>query len=158
MDHDGEQSWPAGVSDLNIDLSLQVPDDLAGLLVVGVVSVLEAETEDRWDGGIGWRYGDQGSHNRLVSGDGGSVKVAVRMNDTLPGLQFGHSSHWQRGLAGNLRTIKLHLQLVQLLLQVKPRLQSRLDGVDDVLHVELGDLSVGVGLLSSSFLGFLFQL
>ena len=65
MDHDGEESWPAGVSNLDIDLSLQVSDDLTGLLGVGVVSVLQGETEDRWDCGIGWRYGDETSHNRL---------------------------------------------------------------------------------------------
>ena len=65
MDHDGEESWPAGVSNLNIDLSLQVSDDLTGLLGVGVVSVLQGETEDRWDCGIIWRNRDESSHNRL---------------------------------------------------------------------------------------------
>ena len=65
MDHDGEKTWSAGVAHLDIDLSLQVSDDLAGLLGVGVVSVLQGETEDRWDCGIGWRYGDKGCHHRL---------------------------------------------------------------------------------------------
>ena len=68
MDHDGEKTRPAGVSNLHIDLSLQVPDDLACLQAVGVVPVLQGETEDRWDGWIGWRYGDEGCHHRLDLG------------------------------------------------------------------------------------------
>ena len=65
MDHDGEKSWSAGVPHLNIDLSLQVPDDLAALLGVVLVSVLQGETEDGWDCWVGWRYGDKGCHYRL---------------------------------------------------------------------------------------------
>ena len=65
MDHDGEESWLAGVSHLNIDLSLQVPDDLAGLLGVGLLAVLQGETEDRRDCGVGWGDGDEGGHHRL---------------------------------------------------------------------------------------------
>ena len=101
-----------------VELSLEVPDDLASLLGLRAIPDLERKAPEGRGGGVRGGDGDKGGHDGLVPGNGGLIEEAVAVDNlsihqmpgelllvvslpvqTLPGLKPRHGSWGQLSLS-----------------------------------------------------------